>query len=93
MTNNVSECCRNCKYWFCYSIEEEESYGWLAEGECHRYPPNVPVFDNEPDKNVPVEQLVLGLTKGTAFMSHPFTFADDWCGEFKCVDNPKWFED
>jgi len=25
-------------------------------------------------------------------MSNPFTFAGEWCGEFKMMDEPRWTE-
>lgn len=90
--NKALKCCRNCEYWDCYHTDEKED-DWLAEGECRRYPPSIPIFDNTFEDHVSVDELMICLTKGTLFVNHPFTFAEDWCGEFKCIENPKWFEE
>lgn len=86
--------CANCEYWYVYNENELEKHGELAEGECRRYPPNVPIFDNiNKNKNneyaYKIKELFLFLTKGTVRMSNPFVFAGEWCGEFKMMDNPR----
>lgn len=91
---NVTEddlmCCMNCKYWDCYNEKEFEQCGELAEGECRRYPPSLPIFDQCGIDDVPVSDLVISLTKGTPLVSNPFTFGRDWCGEFVLMKNPRY---
>lgn len=85
--------CANCEYWHLYNEEEFEKLGIMAEGECHRYPPNIPIFNNNPNTAYYIKDLSLCLTKDTILVNHPFTFAEDWCGEFKCIDSQRWFEE
>lgn len=75
--------CVKCEYWECINNEELEEYGELAEGECHRYPPNVPTFYNTYDEQCKITDLIANLDRGKMFMDYTTTFADEWCGEFE----------
>lgn len=76
--DNVEKCCANCEYWEPYNNK-------LDKGQCHRYPPSVPSFaENErqyPDGIFPMQARTL-LLYNTMFVDNPFTFAENWCGEF-----------
>jgi hypothetical protein len=92
------KCCANCEYWYVYDECEFEKHGFCAEGECRRYPPNVPVFDNvvknrKNETAYKIKELFLFLVKGTVRMNNPFVFAGEWCGEFKLMKNPRWIEE
>lgn len=82
------ECCANCKYWDCYE-EEALKAGKFAKGECHRYPPSVWNF-NECEKTheegVSVDSATMLLVMNTPLLSHPFTYDECWCGEFKAAN-------
>lgn len=84
--NKTLKYCANCKYWECYDEKEFEKYGEGVEGECHRYPPNTINFT----KVNGVVTMIPEMTKNTPLLSHPFTFAAEWCGEFKPMKNPRW---
>lgn len=75
--------CVKCEYWECINNEELEKYRELAEGECRRYPPNVPSFWNTHEEQCKLTDLIVNLDKGSQFMVWPTTFADEWCGEFE----------
>lgn len=82
--NKVKRCCANCEYWDCYKEDEFDKFGEVSDGECHRYPCNTHCIE-EVNGNI-----VLETFKATALMTHPITFAGDWCGEFKRTKNPRW---
>ena len=84
--------CCNCEYWYCYDESKIDRFGECAEGECRRYPPSIPIFDGSFNEEKSVQDLIISLIKGTPLMNHPFTFAGDWCGEFKMMSNPRWEE-
>lgn len=87
-------CCANCKYWYPYNEKKVDELGDGAEGECRRYPPSVPVIETDnPDKNeCSLFDVYIPLIMGTPLMTNPFSFAGEWCGEFKLMDNPRWIE-
>ena len=90
---NETECCANCEYWYIYNEDDLNRLGEVADGECRRYPPNAPMI--ETDKNDDMVYLAdcrIVLNKGVMMMSNPFTFAGEWCGEFKMMDEPRWTE-
>lgn len=84
--NKTPKHCANCKYWECYNEKEFEKFGECAEGECHRYPPNTINFERVNEMGIMVPETVMN----TPLLSHPFTFAMEWCGEFKAMKNPRW---
>lgn len=95
-------CCGNCKYWDCYCLTDNLEDIESSEGECHRYPPFVPnVSAPDPDdyhktitqEPVQVSHMEVELTYGTPLLSHPFTFANEWCGEFKKMENIRFKND
>jgi len=61
------EMCLNCRFWDPYDSNPDNVC--LAQGDCRRFPPNVPVV-NEYDR-------------GVQLMTHPMTFDEEWCGEWK----------
>lgn len=85
---DVVKCCANCEYW---ELRGEDSVGINcdSEGECHRYPPNVPNFDVSGHENAKISDTWIECLYGTPLMSHPFTYACEWCGEFACVKEPR----
>lgn len=91
MTCNMRYCA-NCEYWYLFNEKEIEKYGDSAEGECRRYPPNIPVFDNH-DDFVNIFNLQPLLVKGCILTTYPFAYAGEWCGEFKLMNNPRWTEE
>lgn len=82
-------CCANCEYWDCYNEDKYRDSIWLADGECHRYPPFVPNIFTDEETGVQQSETVFG----TPLMSHVFTYGEDWCGEFKIMDNPRTMDD
>lgn len=90
--SNVLKCCANCKYWDCYEGKDKKC-DFTTDGECHRYPPSIPNFDNHKEDEYCVEDLILCLVKGTALVSCPITYATEWCGEFKKMKNPRFIEE
>ena len=80
--------CANCRWWD-VSEKEFEKHNCLAEGWCHRYPPNVPCVSHINDAGITVLEEP---NYGIPLMSHPTTFAEDWCGEFSWADNIRWTE-
>ena len=60
----MNDCCFTCRYWDPY---DKETKDMLADGECRRYPPNVPT----PDEYV----------RNTPLMTYPITYGVEWCGE------------
>lgn len=83
---NKIRCCANCKYWYCYDEEKFKKGYATVEGECHRFPPNVPNIYYEGHGLIPSVETI----RGTPLMSHPFTFTEEWCGEFSPIKNPKY---
>lgn len=90
--SDVLKCCANCKYWDCYEGKDKKC-NYTTDGECHRYPPNIPNFDNYGKDDYHVIELILDLVKGTPLVSHPITYAVDWCGEYKQMKNPRLIEE
>lgn len=89
MTDKM-RCCANCEHWYPYNEDELDKKNAIVEGECRRYPPNIPVFDNTTEDMCDIKDLILCLTKGVVFVNYPFVFAEEWCGEFKLMKNPRW---
>lgn len=83
------KCCANCKYWYCYDNEKDKM---LSCGECRRFPPNVPIFDSNGDSDINLNKTKLCTIRGTAMMCCPFTYADEWCGEFSFDENAQAFD-
>lgn len=90
--SDVSMYCANCEYWDC-SDKEFESHNLIACGQCRRYPPSIPVFENSNVNSWKVKNLLLCLFKGIAFVDFPPTLAENWCGEFKPMKNPRWVKE
>lgn len=87
------KCCANCEYWYLYDEEKFNGAGF-GEGECRRYPPSVPNIECDNNKNSPrLADLYIPLIRGTMLMSNPFTFAEEWCGEFKLMKTLRWTEE
>lgn len=57
--------CLGCRFWGPYDKKPD----LLSEGECRRYPPNVPIEDE--------------FVRGAHLMTCPMTCADEWCGEWQ----------
>lgn len=89
--------CANCKHWYLLSENEIDKYGDSAEGECRRYPPNVPVVEGRDDSRnedvTNISDLFFWLVKGTMLMTYPIAYAGEWCGEFELMNNPRWTEE
>lgn len=79
--------CGNCEHWYCSSEKEFEKLGELTTGSCHRYPPEVPNAYRSKETGITMLETPLDEVIST---DHPITFAGDWCGEFKCMDVPRW---
>lgn len=93
--SNVIECCANCKYWDFYKEGFAEN-DMFDEYPCRRYPPSIPCFENAGSKwdtDVSLSDIVLCLVRNMPLVDHPYTFGDEWCGEFRCIDEPRVFED
>lgn len=77
--------CKNCVYWDKYALDHVNDE--LCDGECHRFPPSVMNMSYDAgskfDESARTTDLYVEMIHGTPLMSHVFTFADDWCGEFK----------
>lgn len=86
--NNTPKHCSNCKYWECYNEKNFEKFGECTEGECHRYPPSTINFERVNEMGIMVPETIMN----TPLLSHPFTFASEWCGEFKPMKNPRWID-
>ena len=84
--NKIEKHCANCKFWDCYNEDKFAKYGECTEGECHRYPPNTLNFNRVTELGI----MELETIRNTPLLSHPFTFAMEWCGEFKAMKNPRW---
>lgn len=86
--------CANCEYWYPYNEDKVVGLYGSNKGECRRYPPSVPVIEVEDleDEMPRIVDVYLSLIMGTPLMSNPFTFAEEWCGEFKLMDKPRWSE-
>ena len=63
------KCCAECQYWEKHPREHGEVME-VTIGECHRYPPIVPVLN----------ETILGDVQMTSYVP---AFAGNWCGEFK----------
>lgn len=87
------KCCANCKHWYCYDEESFKKLDGHADGECRRFPPNVPIFETTGDDSINVAKTLLCVTRGTVMMSYPFTFEEDWCGEFDWADKLRISDD
>lgn len=101
-------CCANCEYWDCYCTSDNPDEIANSDGECHRYPTFVPNISQNMKMNVfecglnalknanncsaKLTDAYLELTHGTPLLSHPFTFAGDWCGEFEPMDELRFDE-
>ena len=82
--------CVNCKHWYCYKFDEqmEKSFDATVEGECHRYPPNMPIVANSSGyEDVDVKDLIIALYRQTPMVGHPYTYSNEWCGEFEYADD------
>ena len=86
--NRGTDYCVNCKYWYCYDYEHKvEQDGCILEGECHRYPPSMPVFANSSGhEDMDVKELIIALYRQVPVTSYPYTYSDEWCGEFVRLD-------
>lgn len=87
------KCCANCEHWYPYDESNLDEFGEVALGECRRYPPNVPVVEPSNCDWHPIADLGICLIRGTIAMSNPFTYAGEWCGEFRLMDEPRWTEE
>ena len=82
MKNEDLTCCYNCKYWDAYMDSKENKMVYY--GICRRYPPNIPCLDESysVDGCAPINNLCFTLMQGLPLVSQPYTFDEDWCGEF-----------
>lgn len=87
------KCCANCEYWYLYDENKIDELGEVADGECRRYPPNVPIVEPSDESEYSIADILVCLTKGTILMGNPFVYAGEWCGEFKLMDEPRWTEE
>jgi len=55
----------DCEHWVPYSSKADG----LAEGDCTRYPPYVPIIGSK--------------LRGMPMMGHPITYGAETCGEWK----------
>ena len=76
-------CCANCRWWEPY--KKRETVSELDEGECHRYPPNVPCVSRVNDFGIAVYEI----DRGSILVTYPVMFALEWCGEFNEMDEPR----
>ena len=90
---DVLRYCGNCDYWYCYKENEFEKFGAIAQGECRKYPPSIPVIEMNEDEVCFTDLYVSLNNNGSLLLTHPLTFAEDWCGEFKPMKNPRWTEE
>lgn len=90
--NNL-RCCANCQHWEYFSsrigklteVDEDEIHD-ISVGSCHRYPPNVPCMRSGFDDTAKLNDLCIETMRGMLLVDHPWTFAEDWCGEFAMAD-------
>lgn len=75
------KCC-DCCWW---ETEAELEFTELDEGECHRYPPNVPCIRKINDFGIATPEV----TKGSMITTYPITYAFEWCGEFLGKENTR----
>ena len=68
------KCCE-CQWW---ETKAEPEFMELDEGECHRYPPNVPCINQVTNLGIAAPEVI----KGSVLMTYPVTYAFEWCGEF-----------
>lgn len=85
------KCCANCKHWYCY--DSEENFDFTSNGECRRFPPSTPIFETMGDDSVKLGDAMVSMIRGTVMMNFPFTYAEDWCGEFDWADKLRISED
>lgn len=85
----VPKQCANCKYWEPRENKKYDKYSECDDGECHRYPCNVPCIEQVTERNEVIPELIHMST----LMTHPFVFAADWCGEFDMMNKPRWIDD
>lgn len=85
------KCCANCKYWYCYS--NDDKFDFTSDGECRRFPPSTPVFESSGNDSVNLSDAFLCMIRGTVMMNFPFTYAEDWCGEFDWADKLRISDD
>lgn len=81
--------CVNCKHWYCYKYRDmvKESFDDVVEGECHRYPPSIPVIANSAGHDEkPIDELIVALYRQVPMASYPWTYSNEWCGEFEMAD-------
>lgn len=78
MSDEQEQTCLNCDFWL-PNCGEKEPYNELTCGECHRYPPSVPILAIRGPNFELTEQ---GSTPDTTLMGWPETYAPEWCGEW-----------
>lgn len=71
--------CCDCRFW---ETEAGPEFMELDEGECHRYPPNVPCISKVSDFGIAIPEVV----RGAVLTTYPITYALEWCGEFERKD-------
>ena len=87
--NRGMKYCVNCEYWYCYKFKDkvDENYDGYIQGECHRYPPSIPIVSNSSGSDEkPIDKIVVSLYKQAPEVTYPWTYANEWCGEFKLGD-------
>lgn len=67
----MKEYCITCKFWDAY--DEEPDNVPMAQGDCHRFPPSIPIVDEE--------------IKGVQLVTFPIMFDEEWCGEWKARED------
>ena len=70
--------CLNCDYWIPNSTEKIP-YNELTCGECHRFPPSVPLIA---ERGQFYEETEQGSTPDKTLMGWPETHSAEWCGEW-----------
>ena len=80
VNNRADERCENCHYW----REENPAQNYkemdgIEDGFCHRFPPTIPVIDEDIDK----AQVLLTHGDSYLYTQYPITEFTDWCGEWK----------
>ena len=68
--------CYKCRWWDPF---DKGDITELSDGDCRRYPPNVPCVNRVNDLGIAVPETI----RGAILMGYPITFAIEWCGEFQ----------
>lgn len=90
--NKIPRCCANCQCWDVSDEDEVHEYYDCAEGSCHRYPVSIKCIAGY-DMNYNEVYDTHNSYKDVPIMTHPVTFAGDWCFEYIPSDTPRFIGD